>query len=36
MKITAEDPSIMDIAPTILDLFGIKPPAYVDGRVILE
>lgn len=35
-KITADDISITDIAPTILDLFGIKPPAYVDGKVILE
>lgn len=35
-KITADDISITDIAPTILDLFGIKPPAYIDGKVILE
>jgi predicted AlkP superfamily phosphohydrolase/phosphomutase len=35
-KITADDISITDIAPTILDLFGITPPAYVDGKVILE
>jgi predicted AlkP superfamily phosphohydrolase/phosphomutase len=36
MKITADHPSITDIAPTILDLFGIVPPAYIDGKVILE
>ena len=35
-KITADAVSITDIAPTVLDLFGIKPPAYVDGKVILE
>jgi predicted AlkP superfamily phosphohydrolase/phosphomutase len=35
-KIKAEQISIMDIAPTILDLFGIKPPAYIDGRVVLD
>jgi predicted AlkP superfamily phosphohydrolase/phosphomutase len=35
-KITADDISITDIAPTVLDLFGIKPPAYVDGKTVLE
>jgi len=25
-------PAITDLAPTILDLWGIKPPAYMDGR----
>jgi predicted AlkP superfamily phosphohydrolase/phosphomutase len=35
-KITADSVSIIDIAPTVLDLFGIKPPAYVDGKVVLE
>ena len=24
-------PSIMDVAPTVLELFGVKPPAYMDG-----
>jgi predicted AlkP superfamily phosphohydrolase/phosphomutase len=28
----AEHPSIVDIAPTALRLFGIEPPAYMDGR----
>ena len=28
------DPSLVDIAPTALDLFGIDPPAYMDGRPI--
>ncbi len=35
-KITADSVSITDIAPTVLDLFGIEPPAYVDGKVVLE
>ena len=35
-NITADHPSITDIAPTILDLFGIRPPAYIDGKVILD
>ncbi len=28
-------PNIIDIAPTTLDLFGIKPPGYMEGRVVL-
>jgi predicted AlkP superfamily phosphohydrolase/phosphomutase len=31
-KISAEDPSIADIAPTVLGLFGLKPPAHFDGK----
>jgi predicted AlkP superfamily phosphohydrolase/phosphomutase len=27
-----EDPSLVDIAPTALRLFGIDPPAHMDGR----
>ncbi|HPJ72813.1 MAG TPA: nucleotide pyrophosphatase, partial [bacterium] len=27
-------PSITDIAPTVLDLFGIEPPPNMDGRVL--
>jgi predicted AlkP superfamily phosphohydrolase/phosphomutase len=30
--LAAEHPSIVDIAPTALRLFGIEPPAYMDGR----
>ena len=26
------DPALIDIAPTALRLFGIEPPAYMDGR----
>ncbi len=32
--IQAESPRLLDIAPTVLDLFGIPPPAYMDGKPI--
>jgi len=35
-KITADSPSIQDIAPSILSLFGVKPPPYMDGKPIIE
>jgi predicted AlkP superfamily phosphohydrolase/phosphomutase len=31
-KMDAKEPSLIDIAPTALRLFGIDPPAYMDGR----
>jgi predicted AlkP superfamily phosphohydrolase/phosphomutase len=31
-KIEQEEPALIDIAPTALKLFGIEPPAYMDGR----
>ncbi len=31
-RIDTDDPAIVDIAPTALRLFGIQPPAYMDGR----
>jgi predicted AlkP superfamily phosphohydrolase/phosphomutase len=33
--IDTDSPSIMDIAPTVLDLFGVPIPAYMDGRPIM-
>jgi predicted AlkP superfamily phosphohydrolase/phosphomutase len=30
--IETNDPALVDIAPTALRLFGIDPPAYMDGR----
>ncbi|MGH7898403.1 MAG: alkaline phosphatase family protein, partial [Candidatus Binatia bacterium] len=30
--LAAEAPSIVDIAPTLLALYGIDPPAYMEGR----
>ena len=34
-KIEAAEPSLTDIAPTALHLFGITPPSYMDGRVLM-
>ena len=34
LKLAAPDPSIMDLAPTILGLFGLKPPAHMDGATL--
>lgn len=34
-RIAAEDPGIEDMAPTALELFGIKPPAYMEGRPVI-
>ena len=31
-SIDADEPALVDIAPTALQLFGIEPPAYMDGR----
>ncbi|MGB8953306.1 MAG: alkaline phosphatase family protein [Candidatus Aminicenantales bacterium] len=35
-KIKTGTPSIMDIAPTVLDLFGIPIPSYMDGHPLTE
>ena len=32
--IRAEDPGIMDLAPTILKLFGVEVPAYMTGKAL--
>ncbi len=34
-KIDRNDPNIVDLAPTALDLFGVKKPAYMDGESLL-
>jgi len=34
-KVTADDPRIIDIGPTILDLFGVQIPSYMDGRSLM-
>ncbi len=36
LKLKVSNPSIMDVAPTVLELFGLKKPAYMDGRSLLE
>jgi predicted AlkP superfamily phosphohydrolase/phosphomutase len=33
--IRTENPRLLDIAPTVLSLFGITPPAYMDGRPLV-
>ena len=35
-KIDAADPGIEDMAPTALDLFGIQPPPYMEGKPLLK
>lgn len=34
-KVKKENPHITDIAPTVLDLFAVKKPAYMEGEAIL-
>ncbi len=33
-KITASEPEIIDLAPTILSLFGVPVPQHVDGKAL--
>jgi len=35
LKITAGDPGIEDLAPTALRLFGVEPPAWMEGKPIV-
>jgi predicted AlkP superfamily phosphohydrolase/phosphomutase len=32
--VAEENPGIGDLAPTLLDAFGVTPPAYMDGKVL--
>jgi arylsulfatase A-like enzyme len=34
-KIARESPSILDIGPTVLDLFGVPVPAHCDGSSLM-
>lgn len=34
--IQAADPGLVDIAPTALWLFGLEPPAHMDGKVLFQ
>ena len=33
-RIRSRNPGIADVAPTILDLFGIRPPHFQEGRIM--
>lgn len=35
-QIDVEHPNIVDIAPTVLDLFGVPVPAHMDGKPIMN
>jgi predicted AlkP superfamily phosphohydrolase/phosphomutase len=35
-KINTKTPCIVDIAPTVLELFGVQPPRHMDGRSLIE
>ena len=33
-RIKGQSPHLMDMGPTILDMFGVKVPAYMDGKTL--
>jgi len=35
-KLDAEDPGIEDMAPTVLRLFGIQPPEWMEGKSVIH
>jgi len=35
-EVTTDDPHIVDLAPTVLTLFGVPPAAHMDGKPILD
>jgi bisphosphoglycerate-independent phosphoglycerate mutase (AlkP superfamily) len=35
-KVTKQEPSIMDIGPTVLDVFGVPIPPFLDGENLLS
>ncbi len=35
-KIKTNSPAIIDIAPTVLELFGLQPPSHMDGHSLIE
>ena len=32
--VDGEQPSLVDMAPTIMELFGVEPPGYVEGKAL--
>ena len=35
-KLNTQKPSIIDIAPTALELFGVKIPPHMDGKAMID
>jgi bisphosphoglycerate-independent phosphoglycerate mutase (AlkP superfamily) len=35
-KVQAQDPGIEDMAPTALELFGVQPPAWMEGKSVFR
>jgi len=35
-KVSTKNPSITDIAPTVLSLFGVDIPSHMDGRALID
>ncbi len=35
-EVTSDDPHIVDLAPTVLALFGVRPPGHMDGSTLLD
>jgi len=36
LKVQAKDPGIEDMAPTALELFGVQPPAWMEGKSVFR
>jgi bisphosphoglycerate-independent phosphoglycerate mutase (AlkP superfamily) len=34
--VDAQDPGIEDMAPTALALFGVQPPAWMEGKSVFH
>ena len=34
--LNSENPHIVDLAPTVLTLFGVRPEAHMDGKPLLD
>jgi predicted AlkP superfamily phosphohydrolase/phosphomutase len=34
-KINKDNPNLLDLAPTILDIFGVKVPKYMEGKSLI-
>ena len=36
VPITSKNPTLLDIAPTALKIFGLKPPQYMEGKSLFK